>query len=227
MDEDISEKTKRIEVVTKKVSELSSEFGNPRKILRKKRDELQDSLEMFGDFGIIVIDENNNIISGNQRVSVLREQNPDTEVLCKQLIGYTEAEKRCINIKANTHSGDWDIDLLAEWTADLNVDLGIESKEKNPDEMRVKDMELIRYEKYDYVLIVCRNEVDYKNLQRALGIEKTKMIVSPKRKIQARSIWYDDIKAQIVSKDKGDYGYESADNGLRSVEQKLDGSTEE
>ena len=75
-------------------------------------------------------------------------------------------------------------------------------KKKNPEEMTLQDMELIRYEKYDYVLIVCRNEIDYKNLQRALGLEKRKMIVSQKRKIQARAVWYDDIKAQIVSKDE-------------------------
>jgi len=213
MEDDENKQKKRIEVVTKKVSELSTSFGNPRKILRKKKEELRDSLDMFGDFGVIVIDEDNNIISGNQRVSVLMEQDPDAEVLCKQLIGYSEAEKRCINIKANTHSGEWDMDLLADWTADLNVDLGIEAKPKDPMEMKVKDMELIRYEKYDYVLIVCRNEVDYKNLQRALGIEKKKMIISPKRKIQARSIWYDDIKAQIVSKEVEESD-ENIDNGV-------------
>ena len=28
------------------------------------------------------------------------------------------------------------------------------------------------------------------------------MIVSQKRKIQARAVWFDDIKAQIVSKDE-------------------------
>ena len=187
-----------------KVKDLSSSFGNPRKIKRKQRDELHQSLEQFGDFGLIVIDENNNIIAGNQRCSVLMEKSPDTEVLCKRLIGYSEPEKRAINIKDNTHAGEWDLDMLAEWTADLNVDFGIESKPKDPEKMDLPDMELIRYEKYDYVLIVCRNEVDYKNLQRALGIEKRKMIVAPKRKTQARSIWYDDIKAQIISKDEAE-----------------------
>lgn len=195
---------KRIEVVTMKVKELSSSFGNPRKITRKGREKLQDSLEQFGDFGLILIDENNNIIGGNQRVSVLMEENPDTEVLCKRLIGYTDAEKRAINIKDNTHEGEWDLDILASWTADLNTSFGIEPKPKDPEKMEIPDMELIRYEKYDYVLIVCRNEIDYKNLQRALGIEKTKMIVAPKRKVQARSIWYDDIKAQIISKEEAD-----------------------
>ena len=74
------------------------------------------------------------------------------------------------------------------------------SEEERAEEPR--DMELIRYEKYDYVLIVCRNEIDYKNLQRALGLEKRKMIVSQKRKIQARAVWFDDIKAQIVPKEE-------------------------
>lgn len=197
---------KRIEVVTLKISELSTSFGNPRKILRKGREELQQSLELFGDFGCFVIDEENRIIAGNQRYSVLMEQNPDTEVLCKRLIGYSDAEKRAINIKDNTHSGEWDLDLLAEWTSDLNVDFGIDPKEKKPEDMTIKDMELIRYEKYDYILIVFRNEVDYKDVQRKLGIEKRKMIVSPKRKIQARAIWYDDIKAQILEKGENSDG---------------------
>ena len=62
-------------------------------------------------------------------------------------------------------------------------------------------MEPIRYEKYNYIMIVCRNEIDYKDLQNALGLKNQKMIISEKRKIQARAIWYDDIKAQIVPKD--------------------------
>lgn len=93
--------------------------------------------------------------------------------------------------------------MLSEWTADLNLVLGIDPKEKkkNPEEMVVKDMEPIRYEKYNYIMIVCRNEIDYKDLQNALGLKNQKMIISEKRKIQARTIWYDDIKAQIVPKD--------------------------
>ena len=156
---------------------------------------------MFGDFGSFVIDEDNNIIAGNQRASILMERNPETEVLCKRLIGYSDAEKRAINIKDNTHAGEWDLDLLADWTADLNVSLGIEPKSKNPDEAKNKTMEPIRYEKYDYVIIACRNEVDYLNLTRILGIDKAKVLMAKHRKIKARAIWYDDIKAQIVPKE--------------------------
>ena len=54
---------KEIRVETIKVSELKKNFGNPRKIKKVKKDELERSLEEYGDFGLILIDENNNIIA--------------------------------------------------------------------------------------------------------------------------------------------------------------------
>ena len=198
---------KHIEVVEIPISSLKDDIGNPRKITKKKAIELQESLEQFGDFGIIVVDEKNNIISGHQRVNALREtQGEDSSVLCKKLIGYSESELRAINIKANTHVGDWDLDKLAEWTADLNVNLGLDLPQIDPStDVKIKDMELIRYEKYDYVMIVCRNEIDYLNLTRTLGIDGKKVVVAKnktgERKIKARAIWYEDMKAQIMPKE--------------------------
>lgn len=196
---------KKIEVVELPISELKDELGNPRKITNKKKKELQDSLQRFGDFGVIVIDEQNNIISGHQRVEALSKTLGETaKVVCKRLSGYSEAEKRAINIKANTHSGDWDISKLAAWTADLQVDLGIEKKNLDPENDVVnKKMELLPYEKYDYVLIVCRNSIDYENLVTALGIagkkvEKAKSNKGTSKMIKARAIWYDEMKCKIV-----------------------------
>ena len=195
---------KSIEVVEIPLSELKDDIGNPRKITKKKAKELQESLEQFGDFGIIVIDEHNNIISGHQRVNALKANKGENEtVLCKKLIGYSETELRAINIKATTHAGDWDMDKLADWTADFNLNLGFELPQTDPNtDIKIKDMELIRYEKYDYVMIVCRNEIDYLNLTRVLGIDGKKVLVAKgkngERKIKARAIWYDEMKAKIV-----------------------------
>ena len=104
-----SGKQKRIEVVEMRVGDIKTGFGNPRKIGKKKREELKRSLEQFGDFGLFLIDEHDNVIAGNMRHSVLKEQDPDIVVTCKRLIGYTEAELRAINIKDNTMqaSGIW------------------------------------------------------------------------------------------------------------------------
>lgn len=195
---------KRIEVVTLKADDLKTGFGNPRKIKKSKLDELANSIETFGDFGIFLIDENNNVIGGNQRLkAILNKFGPDTPVTCKRLIGYTNAELKAINIKDNTHSGEWDMEMLADWTADLNMDLGLEDAPKVELEDRpIKDMELIRYEKYDYVLIACRSELDYNDLVRKLGIENKKVPVTSKRKIKARAIWYDKMDAVIVPMDE-------------------------
>lgn len=190
---------KRIEVVEMCVSDLKTDFGNPRKISKQKKDELRNSLNTFGDFGIFIIDENDNIIAGNQRASILREDNPDAIVTCKRLIGYTESEKKAINIKDNTHSGEWDFELLAEWTSDLVIDLGLDDavQEQDIEERVIPEMELIHYEKYDYVMIVCKSELDYNDLVRRLGIEGRKVSIS-KRKIHARAIWYDKMNVTLV-----------------------------
>ena len=191
---------KRIEVCKMKVGDLKHNFGNPRKISKKKAEELERSLDTFGDFGIFLVDEHDNVIAGNQRSIILARRDPEIEVDVKRLIGYSEAELRSINIQDNVHAGEWDLELLADWTADLNLDLGVDLDNSNPEEREVKDMELIRYEKYNYVMIVCKNEIDYNDLVRKLGIEGKKVAITQKRKIKARAIWYDQMQAQLVEK---------------------------
>lgn len=191
---------KRIEVCKMRVGDLKHNFGNPRKISKKKAEELERSMDLFGDFGVFVVDEHNNVIAGNQRSIILARRDSDIEVDVKKLIGYSEAELRSINIMDNTHAGEWDLELLADWTADLNLDLGIDLNNENPEERKIEDMELIRYEKYNYVMIVCKSEIDYNDLIRKLGIEGRKVAITKKRKIKARAIWYDQMKAQIVEK---------------------------
>lgn len=193
------------------VSQLKFDFGNPRKITKKKKEELRRSMQSYGDFGIIITDENMNVIGGSQRATVIKEDDPDATVDVKVLIGYSEAELRAINIRDNTHAGDWDMDLLAEWTADLNLDLGLDLKSSDPGDMKKKEMELINYEKYNYVLLVCRNELDYNELTRKLGINGAIVRMNDKKKLKARAIWYDEIKAAIVVLPKESEGEQDAE----------------
>ena len=179
---------KRIEIVRRRVGDLKLDFGNPRKIKKQKREDLEESLEKYGDFDIIVINENDQVIGGNQRVTIFQKKNPDMIVECKMLIGYTVAEQKYINIKLNSHAGEWDLEELGDWTADL---MG-----------SIKEMEPIHYEQYDYVLIACRNELDYNDLVRKLGIEGGQVKVAKSRRIKGRAIWYDQMKAQIISADE-------------------------
>lgn len=197
------EENKRIEVVELHISDIKTTFGNPRKIAKKKLEELRKSLETYGDFGVFVVNEENELIAGHQRLTVLKEMHYQGTLLCKRLIGYSEAELRAINIKDNTHAGEWDLDLLADWTADLNLDLGLEIEKKTVLERPIDEMELIHYEKYDYVLIACRDELSYNSLIRSLGIEDKKVLIGPKKRpIKGRAIWFEDMNVDFVPKER-------------------------
>ena len=120
--------------------------------------------------------------------------------------GYSRAEKRAVNIKNNRHEGEDDLELLAEWTADLNVELGIDP-EKEAKENEGKEIELLepkRYEKYNYVLIACRSELDWNNLNEKLQLDEKKELICPRngRKIKARAVWYDELPVEFVLKEK-------------------------
>ena len=171
-----------------------------------KKKELKESLETLGDFGIIVIDEDNRTVSDEQRTATLMSlYGEDHKVLCKRLVGYSEPELKVINIKANTHSGEWDLDKLSAWTADLNLDFGLDiKKDDDAIDHDVKGMELIRFEKYNYVLIVCRTEYDFEKLKSDLGIgDDTIMLANNKqggRKMKCRAVWYDRLPVDFVMK---------------------------
>lgn len=195
---------KRIEVVERRVGDLRLDFGNPRKVKKQKREDLEKSLDDYGDFDIIVINERNQVIGGNQRVTYFQKKNPDMLVTCKMLVGYTVAEQKYVNIKLNSHAGEWVLEELGDWTADLmgSFKLDLEMPDKPLEERNIKEMEPIHYEQYDYVLIACRNELDYNDLVRKLGIEGGQVKVAKSRHIKGRAIWYDQMKAQIIDADE-------------------------
>ena len=49
------------------------------------------------------------------------------------------------------------------------------------------------------VLIACRNDLDYNDLVRKLGLEGGTVKVAKTRRIKGRAIWYDQMKSQILS----------------------------
>ena len=194
---------KRIEYCQIRAGDVKTGFGNPRKISKAKMEELERSLQENGDFGIFLIDEHDNVIGGNQRLkAILKIWGPDTMLDCKRLIGYSKSQLKAINIKDNTHAGEWDLDALADWQADLHLDLGLEMKELAPEERAIPEMELIHYEKYNFVLICCRSELDYNDLIRKLGLEGKKIKIAKTRKIAARAVWYENIAPQIIEKEE-------------------------
>lgn len=87
---------------------------NPRKIDKKQRQELTESLEKFNLVEIPAINMDNVLIAGHQRVAVLAslgrsEEEIDVRVPNRLL---TEDELKEYNVRSNKNTGDWDFDIL-------------------------------------------------------------------------------------------------------------------
>lgn len=62
----------------RKLNELKKHSNNPRKISREQFNQIQNSLDKFGLIEKPVINLDNTIISGHQRVQILRKQKVST-----------------------------------------------------------------------------------------------------------------------------------------------------
>ena len=111
---------------------LKSLEKNPRKITSKNKRVLKESLEediKFLEFKPLLVDEDNNILAGNQRYNILLEMGyteiPDEWVKC--CIGLTDAEKKRLIVKDNVSMGQFTSDIYdyidKEKVYDYNIKL--------------------------------------------------------------------------------------------------------
>ena len=113
-----------INIIKVKLSELRDTEHNPRQINKKDFEKLKKSLAEDPEFleaREIVVDENNVILGGHQRVKALKTLGYD-EIEVKQVVGWSDEKKRRFVIKDNIQNGDWDIDELANAWDDLPLD---------------------------------------------------------------------------------------------------------
>jgi site-specific DNA-methyltransferase (adenine-specific) len=121
-----------------KIADLNPAKYNPRKELKpgdKEFEKLKNSIEHFGYVELIVVNtaNHNTVISGHQRLNVLKYLNVD-EIECVT-VEMNETEEKALNIAMNKVSGAWNEQLLADLIVDLqsvdfNVDLtGFEAPE--------------------------------------------------------------------------------------------------
>lgn len=125
-----------------KLSDLIPTENNPRQIKKDDFERLKKSIKSFPkmlDIREIVVDENNRILGGHQRVKALLA-NGEKEVNVKVVEGLSEEEKREFVIRDNIQNGEWDFDVLANEWDDLPLDdWGIELPIADIEEEIVED----------------------------------------------------------------------------------------
>jgi len=151
---------------TLKIEQIRPNPDNPRSITEEKFHLLVDSIKTAPwmlQLRPLVIDEENIVLGGNQRLRALKEAGIK-EVLVEKIEGATEKEKEEFIIKDNVPFGAWDYDLLANeydagelqswgldiWNPELDLDEffeDTEDEEKAPKTQIVLDYSADDYEK--------------------------------------------------------------------------------
>lgn len=108
----------------RKVDDLVPLKINPRKISKKERDQLLKSLEKFNLVGIPVVNLDGTIISGHQRITALQMLGRGSDLIDVRIPNryLSEKEVKEYNLTANTHSGEFDFDILRDNFFDVNLD---------------------------------------------------------------------------------------------------------
>lgn len=95
------------------IDQLKEMEGNPRKINDFEFQNLKQNISEFGYISPLIINANNSVIGGNQRLRALKELGfKEINVVRLDL---PEEKARRLNISLNRISGAWDFDLLNDF----------------------------------------------------------------------------------------------------------------
>ncbi|TDB66823.1 ParB/RepB/Spo0J family partition protein [Arundinibacter roseus] len=174
-------------------NELLPYAKNPRKIKSTRKRELEEKLKAYGLITPPVIDSDGTIISGHQRLTVLQELGLGNEPINVNIASrkLTEKEFKEVSIIENSHFGEWDLELLkAEFSEEVDlatygIDLGsldAALEELSDSHFEEPEMPIVAKfsEKFDSIVIICQNEIDFNHVSEKLGLDRTKCYKSSK-----------------------------------------------
>lgn len=174
-----------------KLADLIPTENNPRQIKKDDFERLKKSVQSFPqmlDIREIVVDENNRILGGHQRVKALLA-NGEKEVNVKVVEGLSEEEKREFVIRDNIQNGEWDFDVLANEWDDLPLnDWGIELPIVDIEEEIVEDeapeppaepkSKLGEIYQLGEHRLMCGDATNEKQVERLMDGVKTKLLLT-------------------------------------------------
>jgi len=169
---------------------------SPRKISKEQASRLKESLEKFNLVEIPAIDQDGTILAGHQRIKALqllgrRKESIDVRIPNRKL---TKEEADRYLIGSNAIHGEWDFELLKDFSVDLLIDLGFDQKELDDlwkihiEEEFDPEKELKKIKKAttcpgDIIILgdsklICGDSTKPETLQRLFGDDRASMIMS-------------------------------------------------
>jgi hypothetical protein len=195
-----SKKKAKLNIVEYDIDKLlkSQAEYNPRAISSENKAGLATSLDKFGYVESIIYNKRTEtLVSGHQRLNLLKSKNFDTVDV--NVINVDLETEKALNVAMNakTISGEYTIDVNDLLDEILQTDVEIydmmnlqalgvyDAEEVELDEVDddtqvdIPEMDLMPYEHYDCVLVVCRSIDDYMYLTSKLGLEEKRIISAP------------------------------------------------
>lgn len=177
------------------VEELIENDKNPRVIYPHSFRALNESLERFGNLGVLIFNERSGrIVGGNQRLSILKSHGIKTTLGYK--VDMDDEEEMALLVTLNNQGamGTWDVpkafDILegirqktpemfdrlnfAALKKELDMDKPKKEGSINPENV-IPEMELMPFEHWDYVVIVFKDSRDWLAAAEFFGIKKVKI----------------------------------------------------
>ena len=112
-----------MKIESKLIKDLKPATYNPRQISTKQYNDIKASVKKFGLVDPIIVNKNNTVIGGHQRLKICKELK-HIEIDCV-VLDLSKEEERELNIRLNKNTGTFDMDILAnEFDIDELVDWG-------------------------------------------------------------------------------------------------------
>jgi len=108
----------------RKLSELKPAEYNPRKMTKSQEQNLTESIDKFELCDPIIINTNNTVIGGHQRLKILKAKGileVDVRVPNREL---TIDEEKELNLRLNKNFGEWDFESLLKFDMNLLENVG-------------------------------------------------------------------------------------------------------
>jgi DNA modification methylase len=138
----------KLTIVEVPINELRASEYNPRKHSKEQADQLKESIKRFGLIDPIICnstqERKNVIIGGHFRVEVAKEMGMINMPVIYVQITDLEKEKEC-NVRLNKNTGDFDLELLAEFDEAFLKDVGFTSEDLDdifPTEENIEQFDL-------------------------------------------------------------------------------------
>lgn len=166
----------------KKLAKLKNWKKNPRKISKENLEKLKERINKRGFHAVLTLDNQNTVLSGNQRLKALRELGW-IEVECKiPNRELTDDEKDKVGLESNINDGEIDFTILSEnFDFEFLQDVGLSAHDLDVFTTYENDVDIDLVETFSEnvnFLVKCKNLSEHDELKRLLKTQSNEISFS-------------------------------------------------